>query len=126
MAGKRGQAATWMEVAVSNAGMRKAISGLDWAYCWGVARESIGHDPSVEEVADWWRQSHRTAYRNQAAFRRAFPTLVTPARIFENAEIRNRLREVARLGDQMDPQNAGGAKVPDLDIVRIGMLTASL
>jgi hypothetical protein len=126
MARKRGHAATWMEVAVTNAGIRKGISALGWAYAWGVARQSIGHDPSVEEVADWWRQTHRTAYRNQAAFRKAFPTLENPSRIFQQPEIQERLAEAARLGDKMDPQNAGEAKVPDLEIVRIGMFTASL
>ncbi len=126
MARKRGHAATWMEVAVANAGIRKGLSALGWAYSWAVARQSIGHDPSVEEVADWWRQSHRTAYRNQAAFRKAFPTLETPFRIFENPEIQERLQEVADFGDRIDPENASRAKVPDLEIVRIGMFTASL
>lgn len=126
MARKRGHAATWMEVAVSNAGIRKGISALGWAYAWAVARQSIGHDPSVDEVADWWRQSRRTAYRNQAAFRKAFPTLETPSRIFEQPEIQERIREAAKFGDKMDPENAGGPKASDLEIVRIGMFTASL
>jgi hypothetical protein len=121
-----GRQVTWMEVAAKNAGIRRGISGLGWAYAWAVARESLGHDPSVEEVADWWRQSHRTAYRNQAAFRKAFPTLETPQRIFEQPQAREAIRKGAQLGDRMDGKVTPGRTVPDLDIVRLGMQPAVL
>ena len=115
-----------MEVAVSNAGIRKAISGLGWAYTWAIARESLGHDPSVEEVAGWWHQSLRTTYRNQSAFRQAFPMLDSPAKIYEAPELQDHLLKAADLGDRMDKRRTDKSAIPDLEIVRIGMLTAQI
>lgn len=102
MAAKAAPGPTWLEVAVRNGGFRKAVKALLWAQTWAIAREAIGHDPSVDEVADWWRASRRSAFRDQAAFRDCFPTLDTPAPIFEAPEIRERLRRAAEASDELD------------------------
>jgi hypothetical protein len=70
---------TWIEVAVRNAGMMKGATAITWAWCWGITREILKHDPSVEEVAEYWNASVRTAYRDHAAFKKAFPMLDSPA-----------------------------------------------
>ena len=73
---------TWLELAVANAGMRLGLRGMSWALSWAIVSAATGHDPSAEEVAAWWKENPRTAYREQAAFRKAFPDLDTPARLF--------------------------------------------
>jgi hypothetical protein len=77
---------SWLEAAVGNAGMRQGLRGMSWALSWAIVRTALGHDPTVEEVAEWWNENPRTTYREQAVFRRSFPTFVTPAPIFDNPE----------------------------------------
>ena len=62
------KAPSWLQVAVANAGMVRAATAISWAWCWGITRADIGHDPTVEEVAEWWGASVRTAYRDYANF----------------------------------------------------------
>jgi hypothetical protein len=90
------------------------------------ARESLGRDPSAEEVAAWWKESVRTAYREQAAFKEAFPTLGTPAKIFEDPVSRSKVANVARLGDEMNARKQARRKIPDLTILELGMTKATL
>lgn len=99
---KKRPARTWLEVAVANAGLRTGVRGMTWAYQWAVARESLGHEPSVEEVAEWWALTRRTAFRDQAAFREAFPMLETPARIYESEAVRDALKRQADFGDKIE------------------------
>lgn len=87
---------TWLEVAVSNAGMIKAATAISWAWCWGITREIVGHDPSVEEVAEQWGASARTAYRDHANFRKAFPFLEDPTPYVEQAEVKPLVVAAAR------------------------------
>src|SRR5690242_18738886 len=82
--------------------MRNAVKAMSWAYTWAVTREALGHEPSVEEVADWWAASERTTYREQAAFRKAFPMLDSPAPIYAKPEAREALARHAAFGDRMD------------------------
>jgi hypothetical protein len=117
---------TWIEVGVKNAGLRKGMTGLTWALCWAIARESLGEDPSVEEVANWWKDSYRTAYRNQAAFRKAFPGLETPAPIFESAEAQASIKAMSSRANQGDEKRNAKRSAKDLDIVKLGLLPASL
>ncbi len=120
MANKQKRPATWIEVAVKNAGMRKGTTGLVWAFEWAVVRETLGREPSVEEVAETWGLNRRKAFREQAAFREAFPMLETPAHIYANAEVRAALKSFSELG--------GKRKRPsqDLGAIRIGTLPATL
>lgn len=93
---------TWLEVAVRNGGMRAAVTAVSWAYCWAVTREAIGREPSVEEVADWWNMARRTAFREQAAFRKAFPTLDSPAAIYSTPEAREAVARHAAAGAKLE------------------------
>jgi len=78
---------TWIEVATINAGVVKGATAITWAWCWGITREALKHDPTVEEVAEWWGASIRTSYRDHAAFKKAFPMLETPAPYIDNPAI---------------------------------------
>jgi hypothetical protein len=84
-----------MEVAILNAGMRQAFRALSWSLDWETVRAAEGDEPSAEQVAAWWNQSKRTAYRNQAAFREAFPSLDTPAAIFSDPRAKDAIQAVA-------------------------------
>jgi hypothetical protein len=122
---RRKRPMTWLEVATRNAGIRKAITATNWAYCWAVTREAIGHDPSVEEVADWWKMSRRTAFRDQAIFRTAFPTLETPAKIYESEEARDALAKTAAVADKVEQWKKDRRERRELDAVRAVMGRAS-
>jgi hypothetical protein len=93
---------TWIELGVRNAGMRTAIRAANWAYCWAVVRESLGREPTVEEVAEWWNASRRSAFRDQAAFREAYPTLDSPAAIYDAPDARARIARHAARADRVD------------------------
>jgi hypothetical protein len=115
---------TWIEVAVRNVGIRKAYSAMSWAYNWAATRESLKHEPSVEEVAKWSRQSVRTSYREQAAFREAFPTLDTPAQIFEDPVVRSRVASVTKASDAVERAITDVKK--DLKIMEFAMMPANI
>ncbi|MFI5035458.1 MAG: hypothetical protein ACHQFZ_04565 [Acidimicrobiales bacterium] len=117
---------TWMEVAVRHAGLRKGQTALVWALSWAVTRESLGRDPSAEEVAAWWKESARTAYREKAAFHEAFPMLVTPAPIFEDPDARAKVSKIARAGDELQAQKKTRKIAPDLTILELGLKTATI
>jgi hypothetical protein len=103
MALKRRPPRTWLEVAVVNAGFRDAIRALNWANSWAVVwAKKGGEEPTVEEVAEWWAMGRRTAFRDQAAFRKAFPTLESPAAMYQSEQAMAGLRAWADLGDWID------------------------
>jgi hypothetical protein len=87
---------TWLQVAVSNAGILKAATAITWAWVWGITRADLGRDPSVEEVAEWWGASVRTCYRDLAAFRKAFPWLSDPTAFVDQAEVKPAIEAAAR------------------------------
>jgi hypothetical protein len=65
---------------------------LAFIVAWGVMSEDLGRPPeSIEEYADYWKTSHRSAYREQALFRKGLPDDATPTRIWELA--REQLRD---------------------------------
>jgi hypothetical protein len=73
---------TWAEVGFHNTGIRTTARGLKFALEWGLATAVLGHEPaSVEEFAKLAEQSRATAFRNQQAFRDAFPLEASPARM---------------------------------------------
>lgn len=53
---------------------------------WGLARDALGHVPTVDEYAEWWGQPRRTAYEEQAAFREVFAPLQTPDPLLDQME----------------------------------------
>ena len=91
---------TWWDLSVTRAGFRGADIACKWAYKWGGAREALGHEPSVDEVAKFWRISRRTAFREQAGFREVFPEFETPAPFYESAESRASIRQLVGLGEK--------------------------
>lgn len=124
---KKRPARTWLEVAVANAGMRTGVRAMTWAYEWAVTRESLGHDPSVEEVAEWWALTRRTAFREQAAFREAFPTLESPAAIYSSPQARAALRAMANIGEGADEiGEKRRARKAEIGIAQLGGLPADL
>jgi hypothetical protein len=123
---KPSRQATWIEVAVKNAGFRKALTALTWAYSWAIVRESIGHEPSVDEVAEWWNENRRTAFREQSAFRLAFPTLETPAQLFQSPVMKTKIAEAARFGERIDGSLARKRSKPETSILELGMSPATL
>jgi hypothetical protein len=86
----------WLQVAVANAGFRKAYRAMMWALSWAIAQEALGHDPSVDDVATWWGEPRRTAFSEQQAFREAFPTLLTPAPMFESVAAQRKIKDLVR------------------------------
>ena len=111
---------TWMQVAVSNAGIRKGSAGIVWAWCWGITREAIGHDPTIEEVAKWWGQSERNAYREQAAFRQAFPMLDSPIPFVDHPEVKPLIIEQTRKMKAFAKSMKERKRPMDLAVMTIG------
>ena len=73
---------TWAEVGYRNAGLRTTSRGLKFAIGWGLACAELGRPPSgVEEYAEVMEESRATAFRDQQAFRKAFPTEDDPTRM---------------------------------------------
>ena len=83
-----------MAVAYANSGsFRRAGRAMATLISWGVAEAKLdrplgddvqgrGHTmAAIREFSDWWKQSERTTQRDLAAFREAFPSEDTPARL---------------------------------------------
>lgn len=115
---------TWLEVAVSRVGLLNGTRALSWAYSWAVAREVLGHDPSAEEVAKWWNASERTTYREQAAFRKAFPELDSPAVIYATKEARETIAKHAAFGDKLDQWKQERHAKREISMITLGLGTA--
>jgi hypothetical protein len=117
---------TWLEVAVRNGGFIKAGRAMKWAFFWAMAREDLGHDPTVDEVADWWYDSRRTAFRRQEAFRECFPMLESPALMFESEEAKAKLREMIAAGEELAEAIKGDKSAGDFSILQLGMAPATV
>lgn len=122
---KRKRQPTWLEVGIATAGMRTAVKAISWAYEWAVARETLGHEPTVEDVAEMWGLSRRTAFREQEAFRTAFPQLETPAAIYDTDEAREMIARHAALGEKLDQWKAERAARREVEAIRAVMLPAT-
>lgn len=69
---------------MANAGLRGTIRAFKFALAWGLATAELHREPeSVEELAQVMKLSRATAFRDQAAFRKAFPGEVSPSRMNE-------------------------------------------
>lgn len=80
--------ASVLEVAYLQTGsLRKAARVVAFCFAWGKVRRELGRDPSMEEYAEWWRESPATAYREQALFRQVFDC-DTPAPVLDLVEAR--------------------------------------
>jgi hypothetical protein len=99
---------------------------LVWAVSWGIVRESLGRDPMADEVAEWWGESRSTGFREQAAFRKAFPMLKNPGPIIDSGDqVRAYVRElVRRFKDAAGFEKAGKQEL-DQVAVDLGLLAAT-
>lgn len=88
------RAPTVLDVAVNRLGLRKGMQVGTFIAQWTIAQQDLGREPTLEEAADWWRESHATWYRRQVDFRRAFPGIGTPGPIAESV-IRKRADRIA-------------------------------
>ena len=113
---------TWLELAVSTGGFRHGIKAMRWALMWGVAREALGQEPSVEEVGDYWHSSRRTAFRDQAAFRKAFPSFETPAPMFESEAAQAQVGRLAQQFQELAESLRSGTPRLDAAVMQLGML----
>lgn len=120
MAAKRGM--TWIEVAVRNGGFRDAIKALSWAHSWIHVQVALGRDPSVDEVAEWWNESRRTAFREQAAFRKCFPTLDSPAAIYATPKAMAPVRQAVAVLKDLDAAKRAKQAAKDTDLLDAGLL----
>ena len=111
---------TWLEVAILNGGLRDAIKALTWAHSWIHVQVALGRDPTVEEVAEWWNESRRTAFREQAAFRKCYPTLDTPAALYNDKALVPIRRAVQALND-LDAAKRAKHATPDLAVIQAGL-----
>lgn len=72
-------------VAGRRVGLRRAMKAMTYMIAWDHVRDDLGHEPTAEEYAAWWKESPATAYREQALFRQAFPGEQNPARLLDLA-----------------------------------------
>lgn len=80
---KRQQPRTLQEFASKRVGLVKSARVITFIVAWGIAGEAVGHPLTLEEYADWWKESRSTVFREQALFREAFPGEPTPQRIVD-------------------------------------------
>lgn len=82
---------------------------------WTIAQKALGHEPTVIEAADWWKESHATWFRRQGEFREIFDLLDNPApiavAIIERADARAEEigSVIARLGRMALPGSSAPA-----------------
>ncbi len=116
---------TLLEFAVMNSGMLHiAVSGLVWAVKWAAAKESLGKEPSAEEVASWSKRSVRTTYREKAAFKTAFPNLDSPAKILDNPIGRAMIANLSSSGSELGTREEKRWAIPDSEILELGLVEA--
>lgn len=78
--------ASLMAVAVASVGVYRASKVLAFMVAWEVARRELRRESiTLQDYAEYWRANERTAYREQAAFRKAFPGEQTPDRLLDIA-----------------------------------------
>ena len=117
---------TWLEVAVANGGFRKAIKALSWAQSWIYVEIALGHEPTVDEVAEWWCESRRTAFREQAAFRECFPPLDTPAPIYAGPGRRAQIEKGVEALTKLEASARKLRRSKDADLLDVGLLNPNV
>jgi hypothetical protein len=76
---------TLFEQAQKKVGIRRAAQSLAFMVQWGMVRDDLGREPTIYEYGQWWKLSQRTAFREQAHFREAFPGESSPSRLLDLA-----------------------------------------
>lgn len=111
----------WLEVAVVNGGIRQAFRAINWAHSWIQVHVALGRDPSVNEVAEWWNQSRRTTFREQAAFRACFPTLDGPSPRYANPKQAEAVRKAVDLLQDLKASKRSTQQATDSNLIRTGL-----
>lgn len=74
---------TLLQYAAGNVGKLQAYRAVAFVVCWAIAQEALRHPPTLEEYAEWWGETLRTAFREQERFRNAFPGETNPQRLVD-------------------------------------------
>jgi len=71
-------------VAIRNVGFKRALQAVGFVVTWGLFSEHVGHEATSTELieASKGERSRAAIFRDQAAFRAAFPGHDTPAVIW--------------------------------------------
>lgn len=95
---------TLFEASRQRVGLRKTSQALSFMVQWGMVRNDLQREPTIEEYAEWWHLSERTAWREKALFVAAFPGEKSPSRLLDVASSQwDAKRGVAGLGATLLP-----------------------
>ncbi|HZW45777.1 MAG TPA: hypothetical protein VFF32_15590 [Dermatophilaceae bacterium] len=78
MARKKQKGPTYFTLMVQRVGFKKTRRAMEYGLCYLTVRVDLGHRPSMEEYAVWWKIGSATAFREQALWREAMPDFSTP------------------------------------------------
>jgi hypothetical protein len=96
---------TVLEVSISIAGYRKGLRVAMFIEQWTIAQRDLGHVPTLEEAAAWWKESERTWYHRLAEFREVFDLVDTPepiaSYVIEQQQVRDRGSVMAAVAPQL-------------------------
>lgn len=70
-----------LTVAARRVGLRHAFKALTFMAAWQRVERALGHEPTMAEYCEWWRESTATAYRHRTNFLNAFPDEQSPSRL---------------------------------------------
>jgi len=86
-------ARTLLEVCIARGGYLRGARVAEFVIEWTIAADDLGHQPSANEFAHWWRdRSERTTWRRLAQFKQVFPEFENPAPIAEQLLAEGRRR----------------------------------
>lgn len=75
--------------------MRTTERAFRFAVRWGMCAAELGREPrSIDEYAELTKESRASAFRDQQAFREAFPAETSPTRMNELSGAQSRLDEL--------------------------------
>lgn len=80
---RRSKRPTLQQLAARNVGQIAGAKVVAFIVQWAIAEEALSHPLTLEEYGDWWHASRSTVFREQARFREAFPSEVTPQRLVD-------------------------------------------
>lgn len=90
---------TLFDAARERVGIRGAANALAFMVQWGMVRDALDREPSMDEYREFWKLGRSTAFRHQAHFREAFPAETSPSRLLDLASAQWDARKgVAGLG----------------------------
>jgi len=87
---------TILELAIAIGGYRKGFRACVFIEQWTIAQHALGHEPTVIEAADWWKEPHSSWFKRQSEFREIFDLLDNPAPLAEQiiAQAEDRAEQV--------------------------------